>query len=285
MTMSDINQGKLEHTLENQSWEQIEYLTRSTKRIQILRAIQSSASQKSELANELCIPKSTLLRTLKRMVEYGWVDQIEKNRYDITPVGDKILSTFDDFYHQINTLVGVSNLEQVLPSDVTDCPEFLSILRTEIDYTDFTEYLSTQESPYSPMQKFITGLRSAEIECLFLGISNPFYTESVCKRLSKGDPSQLILSQDVADTICQYNTKNGLCVHESVSVYVTEDRFRYGGYTTDDQVVIEGIGSSMATGVVVELSLNYDPVQEWTNKIISQLKSASQVRGTQLDRN
>ena len=181
---------------------------------------------------------------------------------------------FEGFHSQFHSLAGLTQLSQVLSPELTDCPEFRSLLQENLGYDGIRTYTSSSDSPYEPMRRFSEGLRSAEIECLFLGVANPFYNDSLQDLLEEGFISELIVSRDVVNAISQRDLLVGIRANESESLSITEDQFRYSGFSTGQRFVIEGLNKDeLTTHVVVELSLTTDAVRDWFEYITSVLVS------------
>jgi len=255
------------------SWNRFEYLARSPKRIRVLHVLKEDSCRKGTLADELNIPRSTLLRTLKEMGEYGWVVEMQNGIYEITPSGEQVVDIVDRFYKQFHSLAGLTQLDQVLPSKLTDCAEFRSLLQECRNSIGVTTHMSAPDAPYEPMQRFAEGLRSAEIECLFLGVTNPFYKNPLQDLLRERAVSEVAISCSVVDTLCQYEQLSSIDGDGSVSVSVTEDSFEFGGYRTSEEFVVEGLDEDHKTQVVVVLPLTSRAVVEWSDYIISDLKA------------
>jgi len=230
--------------------------------------LDEDARRKGELSEILSIPRSTLLRTLKEMIEHGWVTELQNGVYETTSAGARTVDMFEGFYSQFHSLAGLTQLAQVLPPELTDCPEFRSLLQENLGYDEIRTYITTSDSPYEPMRRFAEKLRSAEIECLFLGVANPFYNNPLQDSLEDGSISELIVSRNVVDSISRRDKLVDILTKETVTVSVKEDPFRYSGFTTEQKLVIEGTGEDeMTTQVVVELSLVEDAVREWSKYI------------------
>lgn len=266
--------GRPVPSFETWSWEPFEYLARSPKRIRVLHALEEGSCRKADLVDGLNISRSTLLRTLKEMTEYVWVTEVQNGLYDTTPTGKKTAALVEEFYGQFHTLTGLTQLDQVLLSELTDCTEFRSLLQAGVVHTGITIYVSTPDAPYEPMQQFAKGLRSAEIDCLFLGVPNPFYTEPIRDLLKEESVSKLTISRNIVSAIVEREQLTNIHARGSVSLSITEDSFRYGGYLTDRELVIEGIDEADSmTQIVVELPFRSDIVEEWADHILSTLKT------------
>ncbi|RYJ08254.1 hypothetical protein ELS19_16975 [Halogeometricum borinquense] len=259
-------------SFENWSWEWLEYLARSPRRIRVLHVLDENAHRKGELSDTLNIPRSTLLRTLREMIGYGWVAERQTGLYEITLAGGLVVDVFEEFYRQFHSLAGLTQLEQVLPSELTNCPEFQSLFQRRVGYDEASTYVSTADSPYEPMRNFAEKLRSEDIECLFLGVANPFYSDSLRRSLDDGSISELIVSRNVMDDISQRESFDDLRSVAGGSLSIAEDTFRYNGFTTGQTLVIEGLNEEdLMTQVVVELSLTVDTVREWSERISTTL--------------
>ncbi|GGN10307.1 hypothetical protein [Halarchaeum nitratireducens] len=268
----ESDSGRPAPSFENWSWEWLEYLARSPKRIRVLHVLDENTHRKGELSDTLNIPRSTLLRTLREMREYGWVIERQNGLYEITLAGSGIVDMFEEFYRQLHSIAGLTKLEQVLPLKLTDCPEFRSLLQGDIGYDEISTYVSTADSPYEPMRQFAEELRSTDVECLFLGVANPFYSDALERALESDSISSLIVSRNVVNELSRINTFDNIRVERSDLTTITEDQFRYNGFTTAQNVVIEGLNEDdLMTQVVVELSLTVDIVREWFEHIGSTL--------------
>lgn len=257
---------------EQWSWTRLEYLTRSPKRIRILRYLQEQPGEKSELADQLDIPRSTLLRTLKEMSEYGWTTEIENGVYDITPIGSVVVDLFCEFYTHFRSVFGLAQLYHVLPSSLTEnyVTEFKYLC--DINLSEVTVCLSTSAAPYAPMRRFAEKVKESDVNCVFLGTSNPLYNDPIQQRLEEGSINQLIIPEDIVNVFLQDEELNSRFTDRSVSVAITENKFRYAGLTTNDFLLIEGLDSNMKSQIVVELPFTSDIVSDLASQLIGQLE-------------
>lgn len=254
------------------SWTRLEYLTRSSKRIRVLQYLQEQSGEKSELAEQLDIPRSTLLRTLKEMSEYGWTVETKNGVYDITPIGSIVIDLFEKFYRKFKPIAGLAQLYHILPAELTDeCSVEFEKLNA-IDPSEITVYLATSVSPYVPMRRFAERIQTRDISCVFLGTSNPFYNVPVRQLLKEGSIDKLIIPRANVEPILQYENCESRPIDQSVSVSITENNFRYGGFTTNDSLLIEGLDGNMKSQIVVELPFTSSTVSDLASQVIGQLE-------------
>jgi predicted transcriptional regulator len=67
-------------------WSRVEYISRSKNRVQILQYLLEHKNS-DNITDDLDIPRSTIIRTLGELSEYGWISGLNSGSYQITQGG------------------------------------------------------------------------------------------------------------------------------------------------------------------------------------------------------
>ncbi|WP_139231257.1 hypothetical protein [Halostagnicola kamekurae] len=260
---------------EKWTWTRLEYLARSPRRIRILRYLRNNSEQRETISEDLDIPQSTLIRTLKEMTEYGWITKVSSGEYTVTSMGSAIADMFGDFYMRFEVVASLSQLHKLLPEELMEQNPFSKDDLGIINPSDIITCIATPDSPYAPMQRFAEKFRTADVNNIFLGVSNPLYYNLISKSINNNSSIKLFIPREVGRDIFKGNRLNQPLFNNSISVSFTGNKFQYCGLTTDDSLLIEGLNKDMKSQIVVELPRTYDTVEDWTSYIISHLEEKS----------
>lgn len=100
--------------------DQLAFLARSTQRVRILEALHCESHDLRDLRDEVDIPRSTLRDNLDRMLELGWIEEIERRAYRTTTLGCIAIEIFDEHQTLMETAERLAPFLERVPREDVD---------------------------------------------------------------------------------------------------------------------------------------------------------------------
>ena len=99
--------------------EDIDWLTRSTNRVELLELLADQPHSRSDLQEAVGVTRVTMNRMIEDFEERGWVDGPDREPR-ITPCGRLVLDNFEPLREAAATSQKLSSIQQYLPTDKFD---------------------------------------------------------------------------------------------------------------------------------------------------------------------
>ncbi|QWC18157.1 ArsR family transcriptional regulator [Halorubrum sp. 2020YC2] len=133
--------------------EEIEFLARSTNRVEVLRLLAARPHTRGELAATTGASQATLGRILEDFAERSWVTR-EGRKYVATATGELVADGIDDLVAVLETEGKLRDVVAYLPT-----AEFGFDLR---HLADATVTVPSRTRPSAPLQRVLEGMEGAE---------------------------------------------------------------------------------------------------------------------------
>ncbi|MFP8890861.1 helix-turn-helix transcriptional regulator [Natrialbaceae archaeon A-CW2] len=172
--------------------EEVEFLTRSPHRVDILTALATGPRDRSKLKTETGASASTISRTLRAFEDRHWVERID-HRYQATELGSFVADTIRETLGRLET-------EQKLRSEWRCLPDDAISLEAVVDATITC---ATVDDPYRPISRFATLLEETttlRFVGFELGLVEPCI-EDLCEQIIDGMDAVIIDQPAVASYI------------------------------------------------------------------------------------
>ncbi|MFW6318218.1 MAG: helix-turn-helix transcriptional regulator [Halorubrum sp.] len=132
--------------------EEIEFLARSTNRVEVLRSLATRPHTRGELAATTGASQATLGRVLEDFAERSWVTR-EAGKYVATATGELVADGIDDLVAVLETEGKLRDVVAYLPT-----AEFGFDLRR---LADATVTVPSRTRPSAPLQRVLEGMEGA----------------------------------------------------------------------------------------------------------------------------
>ena len=155
--------------------EDIKFLANSDNRVRVLEALKTGPATRQELQKETGVPQSTAARILDEAEDRGWVES-EGSRYQITPIGDVMVSEFATY---VETTKGIKHLGPAI--------DWLPKPAHELEFRYFHDATITKPTESNPTAAFDRGIeliRAADEYCGLTQNSLPEYMQTICDRVA-----------------------------------------------------------------------------------------------------
>ncbi|MCU4753992.1 MarR family transcriptional regulator [Halobacteria archaeon AArc-curdl1] len=173
----------------NDVLEEVEFLTRSPHRVEILTALAEEPRDRSTLKLQTGASASTISRTLRAFEDRHWVERIG-HHYEATELGSFVADTIRETLGRLET-------EQKLRSEWRSLPDDAISLEAVVDATITC---ATVDDPYRPISRFATLLEESttlRFVGFELGLVEPCI-EELCGRIIDGMDTTIIDQPAVA---------------------------------------------------------------------------------------
>lgn len=255
----------VEDCLTEISCEQLSYLTRSSRPLQLLRTLRTRPATRSELTipGEDAPSSVTIWRALQTFVEYGWCET-ESGSYSLTSTGEHALSVYEELLR-----LGEQALEKA---------PFLQRLSTT--WSDFPTHALTDaelvaSKPASPGLVVESALKLCDPQTrefrILTSVFNPTLFAGYHKLLKLGVVLEPIVDASVYETICTNDDFHYLfdnSAYERYTLSRLEDSLTLGIGLYDERKIAIGAYNEVGEGnhIAVLISEHEDLI-EWGTKI------------------
>ncbi|WP_336025541.1 helix-turn-helix transcriptional regulator [Halobellus salinisoli] len=175
--------------------DDIAFLAGSETRIDVLRALRTTASRPSELADQCGCARETAQRAVGAFVERGWAKKVSTEEgYRLTRAGEFVANSYDRF----EECMVVSNRFRTLLRNLgtttgkIDCDTL-----AEATYTE-----ATAENPHAPLDRFVSVVGEEPVG-EFYGITpivSRVFNQAAGRVIGDDTVVQLIVDSDVLST-------------------------------------------------------------------------------------
>ncbi len=248
---------------------EINYLARSHNRFRILELICASSCSQDDLQKQLDIHRTTLRKNLRGLEKRSWIENIPTNNvYRVLPAGQIVLQSLRTTLANFQTADCLGDFLALFPKE-------LPIQMQTLCACNVT-HCETQ-NPYAPMQRSLTLVKEAEIIRAFTPVFNPIYVETFEHPISDDHAFEIIVSQDVFETIQSDHTSTleAALQAESVQLFVSDDVPRFGIALLDDIAVIAVYDRDMRVHSLLEADIGQQQVIEWAKQQYDRLKKTA----------
>lgn len=173
--------------------EDIEFLARSTYRVDTLRELTREPCGRDTLRDATGASKATVARLLNELEDRNWVGR-DGRRYELTDSGRFVAEAFIDLVAKMDTERTLRDVWQYLPHDL---PGF-TISYFDDAVVSFTE----PNSPYQPIPRTVELIESAQTMRLFSErIPKPETLEVIMRNAAAGMSTELVFSAGIIQQI------------------------------------------------------------------------------------
>ena len=247
--------------------DNMEYLTSSSNRITVLRALVNEPGKPAEMRDRLDMPRSTFQRILSELQERSWAEK-QNGVYSATALGRYVESHFDDYLTTMNKL------------DELECFfEYVSFSEIDVSFDKLVESeitVSDTYSPHAPMERLLEALEDADEVRGLAPIITDSHAEAYHDAILDGTHVENVVERTVADIIVSryegwFDEVRGSGRTET---YIYEGSFPLGLTIMDETVFV---GAYDDDGIARALLENdTDEMLEWAEKYHEKYKSKSE---------
>jgi len=247
--------------------ENIEYLTSSSNRVAVLRAVVDEPGKPGELRDRLGIPRSTFQRILSELQERNWAEK-HGRVYSATPLGVYVEGHYSDCIETMSTLKDLSELFEYVPFSEVGVG-FETLVGSEVT-------VSNPYSPHAPMERTLEILAETdEVHAM-----SPMITETHSEAfheaiLDDGTYVENILNTKVADVILERYGDRYEDVRDTgrTDTYVYDGELPFGLSIMDDTVLVSAYDEDGLPRAVLEN--DSEGMREWAESYRERYKSDS----------
>lgn len=247
--------------------ENMEYLTSSSNRITVLRALVDEPGKPAEMRDRLDMPRSTFQRILSELQERSWAEK-QDGVYSATALGEYVEGYFDDYLTTMNTLDELECFFDYVPFSEIDVG-FDTLVESEITVSD-------AYSPHAPMERLLEALDDADEVRGLAPIITDSHAEAYHDAILEDTYVENVVERTVADIIVSryegwFDEVRGSGRTET---YIYEGSFPLGLTIMDDTVFV---GAYDDDGIARTLLENdTEEMLEWAEEYHEKYKSRSE---------
>lgn len=247
--------------------EGIRYLARSETRYTILRALGDGAKSRHDVRETVSASRSTVTRSLDRMVEFGWVEEVERE-YRLTALGEHVTGAYGDLREAFETADRLRPLLERVPADAFD-------LDTS-KLADARVTVATPAEPLAPIDR-VTDIRAAsetvrELSSVVASDS----AEQVAARADAGDVDhEIVLTADLVAALTDGSDYGSAfeAALDAVDFYVYDGEFPFLLTLLDDRVAFGVVSEDDTPEALVEST--DDEVYAWAEATYREYRAAA----------
>ena len=172
--------------------EEIEFLARSTNRVDVLRLVAAGPYSRRELASETGASQPTLGRILRDFEERNWLTETAAG-YEATPTGRLVAEGVGEFYDLVETELKLRELVDWLPTE-----ELTFDLR---ELQDATVTVPSQTRPAAPVGRVVDLVREADRVTMLSHAFNDRTLEAVADWVASGGSFEAVFSADAIEPV------------------------------------------------------------------------------------
>lgn len=202
--------------------EAIEFVARSTNRVQILETLQElDGATRADLRSQLSASRTTVTRNLEALQERGWLRTADQT-YALAPGVDAIVDGFLDLEATVATVEDLQPFLEWTTRDAFDVD--LAHLR------DASITVAEPGNPWAMVNAHVNRIRESTDDRCAIPLTGLHAYEAVHEKVVSGDAStELVVSESVAETM----TTDPDFVPLTVDLLEADD---FEAYRTDDDV-------------------------------------------------
>lgn len=174
--------------------DQILFLVRAESRVRIIEhLLESGAATQRELRTELDTSRTTISRSLRSLVEKGWVEN-DRNSYRLTQTGMIIAGEFSDMLDTVEATEELSDFFRWFPAEEFT-PDFQEVNDVEVT-------ASTDGNPYASARKQAKIFQTAEKLRILLPSIDLEATKTLTEQVTqRGLEVETVISPNLEETI------------------------------------------------------------------------------------
>ncbi|WP_255152509.1 helix-turn-helix transcriptional regulator [Halorarius halobius] len=247
--------------------EGLRFLARSETRPAVLQALEEGATTRRELRERVDASRSTVSRSLDRMVEFGWV--LDGNgSYRLTPLGRHAAATFAEARESFETAARLAPLLGRVPAGAFDL--------SPADLADAEVTTATAMEPLAPIER-VTEIRAdSETVRELSSVVARNSAEQVVARADAGDTDhELVLTADLVASLTDSSDYGDAfeATRDAVDVYVYDGEFPFLLTLLDDRVAFGVVSADDTPEALVEST---DPeVYAWAESTYRDYREAA----------
>lgn len=246
--------------------EGLSYLARSETRPAILSALpESGGVERRELRERVDASRSTLVRALDRMGEFGWVDDADEG-YRLTALGEFVADSFEAVREDFETANGLSAFLERVPAHEFDLdPHLLADARVTA---------ATPAEPLAPVDRVVEIRADSERVRELSSVVARDSAEQVAERATEGS-HEVVLTADVVESLTS-GSEYGEAFESAlgtVDFYVHDGDFPFLLALLDDRVALGVVDEHDRPQVLVESA--DDEVYEWAERTYREYRNAA----------
>lgn len=246
----------------------VEYITRSTSRVQVLLSLNDGAKDLEALELEISASGRTVRRAVDGLIEEGWVNRCG-HEYAVTSTGSAFATRLGTFLRQTETLLELQTFFEWFPDAVCSLDP--------IEFEDATVTVQQPHSPYQPLERTLSLIDLADEIKTIAPINSPFYNDSYYERITDEEiTAETVLPHSVFDAIRNADTEQFQEVLDTgrVEVYVCDLPLSFGLLITENMVAIGAYDHNNSLRALIES--NTPVVREWAEDVFAEYKNGSE---------
>lgn len=214
--------------------EEIEFLARSTNRVEVLRLLAAGPRSRAELAAETGASQATLGRILEDFAERSWVTR-DGDEHVATATGELVADGIDDLVAVLETEGKLRDVVAYLPT-----AEFGFDLRR---LADATVTVPTRTRPSAPLQRVLDGMEGATT---LRAVSHTLNEQSLATahdRVTAGEQAfEAVLSSSALEALAAddrlWTQLRALADHDAAAIRVAGEAVPLSVTVADDRVYL-----------------------------------------------
>lgn len=158
---------------ETDTYSDVQFLAGTRDRLRILRVLAESSHTQSELEERVDVHRTTLRRNLRELQDRNWIAERGGKIYEITSVGEIVLSSFTDLLREIESATKIGSFLSKVPRELSIDVDALSSADVALNGFDV---------PFAAVNEFTTFIETADRLRLCVPAINPKYTSVLAQR-------------------------------------------------------------------------------------------------------
>lgn len=247
--------------------EWVEYLARSDTRYEILEAVRGGRTTKREIESAIGTSRSTVTRSLDRMIEFGWVEE-SAMEYRLTALGEHLLDAFAGLHEAAD--VG-AHLEPLL--------QRVSPTAFDIDLSHLADARVTEATPAEPLAPIdrVTTIRadSGTVRELSSVVASDSAAQVVRRAAASDTDHEIVLTADLVESLTNGSDYGDAfeAARGAVDFYVYDGSFPYLLTLLDDRVAFGVVNEDDTPAALVEST--DERVYEWAEETYRSYRDAA----------
>lgn len=231
----------------------IEFLTRSSNRVEILEELRDQPMSSSELRRSLDVPRTTLRRNLVELTDRDWVrEKVAENEFELLQAGEIILSSYTSMMDEITKAGEIASFHTHMAGAL---PVDSDALRA-CSYT-----CSTAVAPHAPMTRQLEVIGECGEFQAVLPVVSPHFVdratalETTLSGVVTGNRAELnVLARDYPEVFAS--------LADDCRLQASDELPGYGLYLTDETDMITTFTDNMRIHTLLEAPRG-SPVSAW----------------------
>lgn len=248
--------------------EEIEFLSLSTNRVDVLRLLAADPHTRRELASETGASQPTMGRILQDFEERNWITRTAAG-YETTPTGRLVADGISEFYELVETELKLRDLVEWLPTE--ELTFDLRALRSA------TITVPTQTRPGAPVGRVVDLVADAEEVTVLSHAFNDRMLEAVTEWVDAGGSFEAVFSADaiepVTDDAALADLLRQLVDTDSASLYLYDGPVPLAVTHTDSVVSLLLRDDSGRLQAAVDT--DSPEVSDWAREVYSRYRADS----------